>query len=129
MANILIIDDDPDIRAFLSMVVEDAGHVVTEAECTSTVFTLLDTSAYPYIVLVRNTLDSKKPATLLLAGANYGRLARHTYVVLTTSAGCNSPLLTPLLATRDLPVVLLPFGIPALPQLIADLSSNTPVAY
>jgi len=70
-ANILVVDDDPDVRWVTAECLRGRGHNVTEARNGSTALTILE-QGDPYDLLV---MDLAMPG---LSGAETVRLARHT---------------------------------------------------
>ena len=70
-ANILVVDDDPDVRWVTAECLRGRGHNVTEARNGSTALTILE-QGDPYDLLV---MDLAMPG---LSGAETMRLARHT---------------------------------------------------
>jgi CheY-like chemotaxis protein len=119
MAQVLIVDDDLSVREPLRWLLEDAGFGVTEADYDAPVFNVLFTSAQPMVVLLGDSLDGGVRAALLSAAADYGPLARHTYVQLTSTALGTSAALDRRVQAPAPTVVPTPQGLPALVQLIS----------
>ena len=129
MAHVLVVDDDPDVRAVLRSILEDHGHVISEAGDGLRALEQLRSSRWPFVVL----LDLKMPvldgAAVLGAVAGDRSLAyRHRYVLLTASAQTLPLALGTLLACLEVPLVQKPFDIEALLDLVALLAHEAPPA-
>jgi CheY-like chemotaxis protein len=129
MVHVLVVDDDPDLRAVLRSVLEDYGHAVSEAGDGLRALEQLRGSHWPFVVL----LDLKMPlldgAAVLGAVAGDRSLAhRHRFVLVTGSAQTLPPALGTLLTSLDVPLVQKPFDVEALLDLVALLAQEIPPA-
>ncbi len=110
-ARILIVDDDPDVRAFLAGAVTDLGHAVREAEDGPAALAALAESA-PDLMLV----DFAMPG---MNGAEVARTARQMFpdlpIVFVTGFAQSDQLDA---GFADVPLLKKPFGIAALASAI-----------
>ena len=125
MAAVLILDDNPDVRTFLRWLLEDAGHTVTEARYSRVVFTMLDVTQHPLVVLLGTSGDDGANAAVLLSAADYGRFTRHRYILLMASSAVimqenPSALLALTSAKQVASVVSMPDGLLVLQQVVAE---------
>jgi CheY-like chemotaxis protein len=116
MSEVLVVDDDADIRAVLRMALEDEGYRVREAADGAGALALLQAAAQPLVVLVDLVLrDTDDGPALLRAIQAEPRLRRHIYMAVT---GWQVSTLTPdvreLVAAVCREVVLKPFDLEAL---------------
>ncbi|MGZ3581450.1 MAG: response regulator [Ktedonobacterales bacterium] len=115
MAHVLVIDDDDGIRESLRIMLEDAGHTVTDAANPDQGLTLLRSASRPYVVLLDLVMPNSDPDALLREVRPDPSLARHCYVaVLATPPRGFSADVQQLLADVCLGVVLKPFELDVL---------------
>lgn len=116
MGEVLVVDDDADVRIVLRMALEDAGYRVREAADGAGALALLRAAAQPLVVLVDLVLrDTDNGPALLRAIQAERRLRRHIYMAVT---GLQVSTLTPdvreLVAAVCREVVPKPFDLEAL---------------
>jgi DNA-binding NtrC family response regulator len=111
---VLVIDDDPDIRDMLHMLLHDeGGYAVIAAADPAGALDILHTTPHHLIVL----FDYRKPRTdgvslLALAEQEAHLVERHAFVCMTDANSDGLPLtLLALLAHYQVPVVAKPFDI------------------
>ena len=106
---VLVVDDDADIRAALHTFLESEGYAVSEAADGRPVLARLEASPAGLIVLLDLTMPSMDGVAVLEAAARRDDLLRrHAFILVTARAGRTMPLA---LATR-----LQAFGVPILPK-------------
>lgn len=113
-ARIMLVDDDPDVRFFLSSLLDELGHEVQAFEDAEAALAALDGSP-PDLMLV----DFAMPR---MNGAQLARLVREKYpelpIVFVTGYAESDQLEGA--AGADVPVLRKPFGIEALSSMVAD---------
>lgn len=113
--HILIVDDEPDIRASLRGLLEYEGYTVGEAVDGMGGLALLRASARPLIVLLDYKMPRMNGGEMLQAVMADPQLAgRHAFIFVTANLPAFSPELLQALVTTAIPVVQKPF-------LLADL--------
>ena len=109
MGQVLIVDDDQEIRALVCLTLEEKGYRVTEATSAVAALDLLRSSQERFVVLLdylRPNGDGKQ--VLQVVSQDAGLSSRHVYVLLTAHTGL--PLSVLVLAnTLYIPVVRKPF--------------------
>jgi len=113
MAHVIITVSDADVRAVISEVVGEAGHVVTEVGTLTAALDTLLASGQPYIVLVDAYLDGDHMASAwLLTLASEGFFSRHTFLLLSTDSVFRlPPVLRVMRGKLALAVVNMPFDV------------------
>ena len=113
-ARIMLVDDDPDVRFFLSSLLDELGHEVQAFEDAQAALAALDGTP-PDLMLV----DFAMPK---MNGAQLARLVREKYpelpIVFVTGFAESDQLEGA--AGADVPVLRKPFGIEALSSMVAD---------
>ena len=118
-ARILIVDDDPDVRAFLAGTIADFGHQTLQAADGADALALLDRNA-PDLMLV----DFAMPG---MNGAVLARSARERFPdlpIIFVTGFAESDQLDGVLA--DVPVLRKPFGIAALAAALREALEKAP---
>jgi CheY-like chemotaxis protein len=125
MARVLIVDDDPDIRASVRMLLEDIGsHTVIEASDGVEALEQLRASTEPLVVLLDMLMPRLDGLGVLRAVAADPTLAsRHAYVLVTVSRLATSTDFAGSLALA-VPVVPKPFDITTLLDVVTDSASH-----
>jgi two-component system, response regulator, stage 0 sporulation protein F len=112
-SHVLIVDDEPEIRAPLRMLFEDAGYAVYEASDGLDAVELLVSSTTPLIVLLDLKMRGMSGYELLyLLAGKPAWAARHTFLVVTAVSGLDGlDDVMPLLQRLSIHVVSKPFDI------------------
>jgi CheY-like chemotaxis protein len=101
---VLIVDDDPNIRYTLRFILEEAGHTVLDAPDGQTALEHLRTHPCGMVVLVDWSMPGMDGAALLRAmTADLSSATRHAYILLTDRAHAEDAF--PLALARALPSV------------------------
>lgn len=116
-----IVDDDPEIRHTVRVVLEDEGYAVVEAADGVEALDILRTASTSFVVL----LDLRMPrldgmGVLQMVADDQRLLERHAYVVMTANAPPLPDDLSALLAQLSVPVLRKPFDIDVLVQLVQE---------
>jgi CheY-like chemotaxis protein len=125
MTHVLVVDDDPGIRAVLRCALQAAGHAVMEAADGVSALDGLRASPHPLIVLLDLRMPRLDGAGVLATVAGDRALAqRHQFVLVTADPLPLPPALDALLASLDVPVVSKPFDIDTVLDLVAHLADD-----
>jgi CheY-like chemotaxis protein len=109
---VLVIDDDADIRQVLREALEDAGYEVLEAPNGAVGLRLLAGTDEALVALVDYRMPQMDGYTLLRAVTDGGAaLRRHAYVLVTANRAHLPPAFKHLLASYHIPVVDKPFDL------------------
>lgn len=121
MSDVLIVDDDADIRESMRTLLEDiGGHTVVEAPDGLAALAILRSSERRYVVLLDMLMPGLDGIGVLQAVAMDADLAsRHTYVLVTVSRRANSADFPSSLALV-VPVVPKPFDMDVLLTTVAE---------
>lgn len=112
---VLIVDDEPDIRKMLQLLLQDEGYTVSDAADGVIALARIRASSHPLVVLLDYKMPRMNGAELLEAVMADPELAgRHAFIFLTANLPAFSPALRQLLAAAAIPVIQKPF-------LIADV--------
>lgn len=110
---VLVVDDDPAIRATLRELLEDEGYEVDEAAEGGTALALL--RAQPlvsFVVLTDHQMPRMDGAQMLRrVAANPALAARHAYLYMTAGNRHDDPQVRRVLAALDVPVIRKPFDV------------------
>lgn len=110
--HILVVDDEPDIRMMLRVLLQDEGYQVSEAADGMIALGHLRASSRPVIVLLDYKMPRMNGEELLKAIMADPHLAdRDAVIFVTANLLAFSPALHQLLAAAGIPVVQKPFGI------------------
>jgi CheY-like chemotaxis protein len=125
MTHVLVVDDDPEIRAVLRCALQAAGHAVMEAADGVSALDRLRASPNPLIVLLDLRMPRLDGAGVLATVAGDRALVhRHQFVLVTADPLPLPPALDALLASVDVPVVSKPFDIDTVLDLVAHLADD-----
>lgn len=110
---VLVVDDDPDIRASLVVLLQDAGYAVYEAPDGKPALQRLRQSSERLVVLLDMQMPGVDGVAVLEAVAAHHELAtRHAYIVMSAHAGRTLPLkMATLLIELQAPILAKPFDI------------------
>ncbi len=112
MADVLIADDDADLRVTLRAILEDDGHRVTEASTGQTTLAALRGAPAGCIALLNLAMPDLDGVAVLRAVQRDAALRqRHVYVVLSANTGALWQSAQPLIAALDGFMVRKPFDI------------------
>ena len=110
--HVLVVDDEPDIRTMLRLLLEDEGYSVGVAADGEKGLAHLRASSQPVVVLLDYKMPRMNGEELLEAVMADPQLAnRHAFIFLTANLPAFTPALRQLLAAAAIPVVQKPFGI------------------
>ncbi|HEX5441090.1 MAG TPA: response regulator [Ktedonobacterales bacterium] len=125
MAQVLIVDDDENIRDAVRLILEDAGHTVMEASDGVTALRILRESQERLIVLLDMSIPRLNGVDLLSAVvADPFLKERYAYLLLTGSGERLRREAGPLLAEASARIVAKPFEIADLLALIDDAAER-----
>lgn len=112
---VLVVDDDPDIRASLVFLLRDEGYEVHEAPDGKPALQRLRQSSERLVVLLDMQMPDVDGVAVLEAVAAHQELAsRHAYIVMTAHGGRTLPLkMATLLIELQVPILAKPFDIDA----------------
>jgi CheY-like chemotaxis protein len=109
---VLVVDDDADIRQVLREALEDAGYQVLEAPDGAVGLQLLARADEALVALVDYRMPQMDGYTMLRAVTDGGaELRRHAYVLVTANRAHLPPAFTHLLASYHIPIVDKPFDL------------------
>lgn len=113
LQQVLVVDDDPDIRASLDVLLQDEGYVVHEAPDGNVALKQLRRSSVRLVVLLDILMPGVDGIAVLEAVAAQQELStRHAYIVMTAHAGRTVPLkMAHLLLELHIPILTKPFDI------------------
>ena len=87
MINVLVADDDRDIRDTVRIILEDAGYAVQEAENGIQALDCLRSTSHPMVVLLDVNMPGMTGLEILeFVAQNPPLCSRHTYIVITASS-------------------------------------------
>lgn len=119
LPDVLIVDDDADIRASLRYFLEDVGYRVYEAPDGRPALRRLHESPSRMVVLLDLQMPGMDGKQLLQAVADHDTLAsRHAYIVMTASTKTLPLGFATLLTDLRVPVLTKPFDLAALLDLL-----------
>ncbi len=125
MAQVLVIDADDALRATLTFLLEDAGHMVTATAIPELALEQLRTAPECMVVLfdagVPRVSDGRVTA---LASVDDPLLRRHTFICMTTSAALMHPDLHQILTILAVPIIEKPFDLDALLMMVDQAAST-----
>ena len=125
MPQVLIVDDDEDIRAVLRIALEDAGYSVRDAADGDAAMNVLRQADTAMIVLVDYVMPRVDGVELLDATASLPPDAPgHAYILITASPQRIGPELAAQLATRGVSVVPKPFDMSTILDAVAQASAQ-----
>jgi CheY-like chemotaxis protein len=123
MATVLVVDDDPDIRLILRLMLKYKGHDVLEADNGVDALHILQHAVHPLVVLLDLQMPVLSGAGVLGAVAADTHLAdQHRYILMTADSR-NPPLFFATLLTRlRVPTLRKPFDVERLEVLVAEVA-------
>jgi CheY-like chemotaxis protein len=117
--NVLIVEDDADIRDALRFALEDAGYVVYEAPSGEPAMRLLHESQRHMVVLVDLNMPGMDGKQVLAAIAQHDTLAtRHAYIVMTANEKTLPLTFVNLLANLHVPILAKPFDVEQMLEMV-----------
>ncbi len=120
-----IVDDDPEIRHTVRVVLEDEGYAVVEAADGVEALDILRTALTSLVVLLDLRMPRLDGTGVLQMVAEDGRLLeQHAFVVMTANAPPLPEDLAALLARLSVPVLRKPFDIDALVQHVQEAAQR-----
>jgi two-component system alkaline phosphatase synthesis response regulator PhoP len=122
---VLIVDDDFDIREVTRFWLEEIGYTVAEAWDGIMALEYLRYHLEPHVVLLDYMMPRLDGGQLLqVVAEEQGRLAAHTYLLLTASDRTVSATLQALLARLHVPWLSKPFDWGELEEMVARLATR-----
>jgi CheY-like chemotaxis protein len=120
MREVLLVDDDADIRQAMRFILEDAGYVVSEASDGRPALQRILAARDGLVVLLDLNMPGMDGIALLEeVAARDGLLSRHSIVLLTARAGRTMPLtLANRLSELGVPILSKPFELDDLLQVV-----------
>jgi CheY-like chemotaxis protein len=111
---VLVVDDEADIRGAVRMLLEDARHAITEAADGGAALAHLQAASEGLIVPLDVRMPGMEGITVLeaVAAEDYGLIRRHAFVLMTAREGRTMPLPLPAwLQDLRVPVLAKPFNV------------------
>ncbi|HEX6121753.1 MAG TPA: response regulator [Ktedonobacterales bacterium] len=125
MANVLVVDDDDEIRSTLRMLLEDASHHVREAASGQTCLPILRASAERLVVLLDLIMPQMNGLQVLEAiHAEGAALTRHAYILMTANNRQMLSQAAPLLAALAITLVRKPFDLDILLETVEHAAAR-----
>lgn len=123
--HVLIVDDDPDIRDTLRLVLEDEGYAVQAACDGMMALDILHRSPYPLVVLTNHNMPRLDgPGLLSFISQDPSLLRRDAFIYMTAANRIIAPDVARTLHELGAPVLRKPFDIEQLTQAVADAASR-----
>lgn len=123
----VIVDDDPEIRQTVRIVLEDEGYAVVEAADGVEALETLRTALTSLVVLLDLRMPRMDGMGVLRAVAEDQRLLeQHAYVVMTANAPPLPGDLAELLERLSVPVLRKPFDIDVLVRVVREAAQRLP---
>ena len=121
--SVLIVDDNPDIRATIRYALEEERYHVREAENGMAALAILRASMEHTVVLLDHLMPDMTGTDILGIIAGDPELAhRHSYVMMTADGRVSSPVIDTAPTLPPVPVVAKPFDIDDLLSAVRDAS-------
>lgn len=125
MAHVLLVDDDPDLRRLLNVVLHFDGHTILEASDGEEALAIVEGSATPLIVLLDWQMPHLDGFGVLRAIANDPCLAAmHRFVLVTAADWQHDPEHIALLEQLHVPVISKPFDIASIGEVVEQIESD-----
>jgi two-component system KDP operon response regulator KdpE len=122
---VLVVEDDPQIREVVRMLLEEEGYEVIEAPDGAAGLTLLARTQGSLVALVDYRMPRMDGFTMLREIAKDGTLLkRHAYVLVTANRDLISPKFEELLTVLAIPIVTKPFDIDSLLSAVAEARNS-----
>lgn len=123
--HVLIVDDDPDIRDTLRLVLEDEGYAVQAACDGAMALDLLRRSPYPMVVLTNHNMPRLDgPGLLSFVSQDPSLLQRDAFIYMTAGNRIIAPDVARTLHELRAPVLRKPFDIEQLTQAVTEAASR-----
>jgi two-component system, NtrC family, response regulator HydG len=125
VTDVLIADDDADLRATLRAILEEEGHRVTEASTGQTTLAALRGATAGCVTLLNLAMPDLDGVDVLRAVQGDAALAwRHVYVVISANTGALWQNAQPLIAALDGFMVHKPFDIDEFLAVISEAAAR-----
>lgn len=122
---VLIIDDDPDIRAVLRTTCHDEGWETLEAEQGADGLALLASMPRPHVTLLDYRMPVMDGLQVLRAVAAHPALQRHPYLLITANPTTLPPELLVLAQRLGIPMLAKPFDLDEVVDAIERAAART----
>ena len=123
---ILVVEDDPDIRSTLQMVLTDEGYEVNEARNGQEALQHLRASQRLHVVLLDYLLPVMDGVEVLRQVAEDRYLKKHAYLCITARTHFPDAEAEQLFATLHVPILFKPFELEELLEAVANAASRLP---
>ena len=125
-AQVLVVDDDLDIRVTLRMALEDEGYDVIEASDGIAALRALRASTKPMVVLLDLMMPRLDGEGVLAQVLDDHQLTQHYYLLVTAKHNVMPESLRALLGRLAVPVLAKPLDLDQLLDVVAAASSHLP---
>ena len=115
---VLVVDDDREIRESLVWLLTDAGYGACQAEDGRAALAILRESAFPVVVLLDYRMPDIDGEAVLRAVTADADLKRHAYVLITAERAVVTKGVEQLLAQIAAPIIQKPFDLDAVLQVV-----------
>lgn len=124
-AEVLVVDDDQDIRELIAVFLQEAGYTVYEAPNGKRALDRLRTHPARLVVLLDLLMPEMGGFELLQAAAEEPPLlTKHAYIIVAATRRTPPPELVPILAQLQIPILLKPFDIEELLSAVHKAAST-----
>lgn len=123
---ILVVEDDPDIRSTLKMVLLDEGYEINEARNGQEALQVLHTSPRPQVVLLDYLLPVMDGVEVLRQVEQDPHLKKHAYLCITARTRFPDAEAEQLFAALDVPILFKPFELEELLKAVAEAANRLP---
>jgi CheY-like chemotaxis protein len=126
--SVMVVEDDPDIRSTLQMVLTDEGYEVSEARDGEEALGLLRASQKPCVVLLDYLLPVLDAAGVLRQVAEDTSLQKHVYLCITARSRLPDAEVERLFVALQVPILFKPFELDELLEAVANAVDRLPPA-
>lgn len=124
MAHVLVVDDEPQIRETLRMLLEDAGHSVTLAASGQEGLATLRWQATPQVVLLDVLMPGMDGLAVLRQVVEEPALRKHGYILMTAESQRLIETAAHVFAALPVTVVRKPFDIDDVTETVAAVAER-----
>lgn len=127
MAHVVVVTQDLDVRMVLDVFLHAKGHVVLSVPEPQYALPALEVGRYPAVVIIHAPAAENKGFDLLrkAVSSSGNRLARHSYIILTSDASVMSCGQLVRAARLKAQVLELPFDLEEVAAAVEDADSDT----
>ena len=124
MARVLVVDDEPQIREALRMLLEDTGHDVSLAADGQAGLTMLRGQDAPHVVLLDLLMPEMDGLSVLQQVIAEPELGKHGYILMTAESQRLIATAAHVFATLPVTVVRKPFDIDDVTETVAAVAAR-----